>query len=63
MSAYVRQLIQCQAHSQGYSSARSAVENPKGTLRLRHQKELSSNPSFTSYSLCDLRLVSYLLYF
>lgn len=59
MSAYVRQLIQCQAHSQGYS----AVENPKGMLRLRHQKELSSNPSFTSYSLCDLRLVSDLLYF
>ena len=63
MSAYVKHLIQRQVHSQGYSSAHSAVENPQGMLWLRNQKELSSNPSFTSYNLRDLRLVSYLLYF
>ena len=63
MSVYVKHFIQCWVHSHGYSSAHYAVENPEGTLRVRNQKELSSNPSFASYNLYDLGLVSYLLYF
>lgn len=63
MSIYVNHFIKCPVHSQNDSSAHFVVQNPEGTLRLGNQKDLSSNPSFASYNLCDLGLVSYFFYF
>lgn len=60
MSIYIKHLDQCLVLSQGCPSVHDTVGNPVAMLRLRNQKDLSSNPSFASCYLCYLGLVLYL---